>query len=203
MQRVLVPPFPGLTSAYGLLVADLIVDIAQTDILSDPDGHQLESRFAALDDRLHSAIREQSLPNDGWSIEASIDMRYTGQAYEIVVPVERPIVSIDGITAQFHALHGLRYGVVRPNDPVQAVTLRLRASHPVPGLPIPAPAVEGTPESEFADVMLIDGPTRIPFFRRDSLPRSFSAPGPCVIEEPTATTFIPLDGRLRSIARGA
>ena len=52
IRRVLVPPFPGLTSAYGLLVADLVVDVAQTDILGNPDGATIEERFAALDDRL-------------------------------------------------------------------------------------------------------------------------------------------------------
>jgi len=192
MLRVLVPPFPGLTSAYGLLVADLIVDVAQTDILSDPDGQAIETRFTTLDERLRTAIREQGLPTDGWSVEASIDMRYNGQAYELVVPIERPVSDIAVATERFHNLHGLRYGVARPNDAVQAVTWRLRASRPVPDLLLPRPPAAGQPVSEQAEVTLEDGPATVPFYDRATLPIDYSATGPCVIEEPTATTFVPV-----------
>jgi N-methylhydantoinase A len=191
IHRVLVPPFPGLTSAYGLLVADLVVDVAQTDILGNPDGAAIDERFAALDDRLATALREQGLPGDGWTVEASIDMRYSGQAYELVVPVERPVSDVAAVTARFHDLHGLRYGVTRPNDAIQAVTWRLRASRPVPDLPLPRPPAAGQPVPELADVTLIDGPATIPFYDRATLPLGFATTGACVIEEPTATTFVP------------
>ncbi|MEX2315364.1 MAG: hydantoinase/oxoprolinase family protein, partial [Thermomicrobiales bacterium] len=191
MRRVLVPPFPGLTSAYGLLVAELVVDVARSDILGDPDARAIEARFAGLDARLRAVIHEQGLPEDGWSVEATIDMRYSGQAYELIVPVERPVADAAGITERFHQLHGLRYGVSRPNDAVQAVTWRLRASRPVPELPLPRPPTTGQPHTERAAVTLTDGPAAIPFYERASLPIAFSALGPCVIEEPTATTFVP------------
>ena len=118
-------------------------------------------------------------------------MRYSGQAYELVVPVERPVSDVAAITARFHDLHGLRYGVSRPNDAVQAVTWRLRASRPVPDLSLPRPPATGQPVPELADVTLTDGPSTIPFYERATLPLAFSATGPCVIEEPTATTFVP------------
>ena len=191
MRRVLVPPFPGLTSAYGLLVAELVVDVAQTDIVSDPDRAAIEAQFGVLEERLQAAIREQKLPADDWSVEASIDMRYRGQAYELVVPVERPVSDSSAITARFHALHGLRYGVSRPNDAVQAVTWRLRASHPVPNLPLPGPPADGQPIVEQTEVTLVTGPATVPFYNRPTLPLAFTARGPCVIEEPTATTFVP------------
>jgi N-methylhydantoinase A len=191
IRRVLVPPFPGLTSAYGLLVADLVVDVAQTDILSDPDNAAFDDRFTALDDRVTALIREQALPDDGWTVEASVDMRYRGQAYELVVPVERPVRDSAAITRHFHELHGQRYGVSRPNDAVQAVTWRLRASRPVPDLPLPPPPTSGEPVPQHADVTLTTGPATIPFYDRPTLPAGFTVTGPCVIEEPTATTFVP------------
>lgn len=191
MRRVLIPPFPGLISAFGLLVAELVVDVAQTDVLSDLDDATLESRFTSLDERLRQAIRDQKLPDDGWSIAASIDMRYAGQAYELVVPVVRPVTDVAAITTRFHDQHSRRYGVSRPNDAVQAVTWRLRASHSVPELPLPRPAPGGQPAPEYADVTLAGGQTAIPFFDRATLPLAFRDAGPCVIEEPTATTFIP------------
>jgi N-methylhydantoinase A len=191
MRRVLVPPFPGLISAWGLLVADLVVDVAQTDILTTPSADAIEERFAALGARLRVQQHDQGLPDDGWHVEATLDMRYRGQAYELQVPVERPVNDSEALIERFHGLHQARYGTSRPADPVQVVTWRLRASHPVPHAQIPPPPSDTTPVVEHAMVTLPSGPATIPFYRRASLPTGFTASGPCVIEEPTATTFVP------------
>jgi N-methylhydantoinase A len=201
MRRVLVPPFPGLISAYGLLVADLVVDAAQTDILTAPDATAIAARLGALEERLRAGIGTQGLPAEGWTIEASIDMRYRGQAYELAVPVTSPIDAA-ALTARFHELHQARYGTARPRDAVQVVTYRLRASHPVPDLAIPPPPVSGTPRIEHAEATLPDGPATIPFYERATLPLGFTADGPCVIEEHTATTFVPIGWRCVVDAQG-
>lgn len=202
MRRVFVPPFPGLISAWGLLAAELVVDVAQTDIATGPDAASVEAGFVELEERLRRMIGEQGLPEAGWTFEASLDMRYRGQAYELAVPVERPVADTAALTSRFHELHGARYGTSRPNDLVQAVTYRLRASHPVPAVPIPPAGTDVTPVMQHADVT-IDGVARpIPFYERASLPVGFSTSGPCVIEEPTATTFVPDGWALRVDERG-
>jgi N-methylhydantoinase A len=118
-------------------------------------------------------------------------MRYRGQAYELAVPVERPVSDSAAITRHFHELHDQRYGVSRPYDAVQAVTWRLRASRPVPSISLPPPPIGGEPAPEHATVTLTTGPALIPFYDRPTLPAGFAVSGPCVIEEPTATTFVP------------
>jgi N-methylhydantoinase A len=202
MRRALVPPFPGLVSAYGLLVADLVVDVAQTDILTAAAASDIEERFALLDARLREQIRAQGLPEDGWRVEASVDMRYRGQAYELQAPVERPLADIDTLIERFHGLHQARYGTSRPADPVQTVTYRLRASHPVPELEIPRPPEHSQPQADNARVTLPSGEANIPFYTRASLPAGFGTSGPCVVEEPTATTFVPDGWELRVDPQG-
>jgi N-methylhydantoinase A len=108
----------------------------------------------------------------------------------LAVPVELPAPYPAELTARFHALHAARYGNARPDDPVQAVTYRLRASHPVPSLSVPSPPASGEPTPEYADATLDGGPTRVPFYDRATLPAGWQTAGPCVIEEPTATTFV-------------
>jgi N-methylhydantoinase A len=202
MSRVLVPPFPGLVSAWGLLVADLVVDVTQTDVLTAPAAEAIEARFAQLEDRIQRRIADQGLAADGWALEASIDMRYKGQAYELAVPVERPTPDEIDFASRFHALHRARYGNSRPNDPVQAVTFRLRASRPVPSLTPPPPPGSGDPQAEPAEAV-VDGRTQsIPFWDRAHLPAGFTAAGPCVVEEPTATTFVPRNWRFTVDAQG-
>jgi N-methylhydantoinase A len=191
MSRVLVPPFPGLVSAWGLLVADLIVDAARTDVLTAPPADAVEARLAALEARIREQIATQGLPGDGWTFDASIDMRYKGQAYELAVPVARPVRDAEALARRFHELHAERYGNARPADATQAVTFRLRAARPVTPLSPPPPPRGGTPTPGHADAV-VDGTTRsIPYWDRETLPVGFSTSGPCVIEEPTATTFVP------------
>lgn len=191
MSQVLVPPFPGLVSAWGLLVADLVIDAARTDVLTAPTAEEIEQRFAALDDRIVEQIRRQGLPADGWQYEASLDMRYKGQAYELAVPVARPVVSGTALAARFHELHRERYGNARRADAVQAVTFRLRAARPVTPLHAPEPVQAGSPQAEFADASLAGASERIAFWDRATMPVGFAFAGPCVIEEPTATICLP------------
>lgn len=190
MRRVLVPPFPGLISAYGLLVADLVVDVAQTDILTGPDAAEISERFGTLGERLTTQIAAQGLPDEGWQIEALLDMRYRGQAYELAVPVSLSLLDVSSLVERFHELHDARYGTSRLEDPVQIVTFRLRGSRPARALELPSPEATVEPVMERAAVVLPDGEKTIPFYARATLPVGYEGSGPCVIEEATATTFV-------------
>ena len=113
-------------------MADLVVkDMAQTAITTRPDATELAKRFAELGERLHGQLGAQGLPA-ALDVEATLDMRYRGQAYELAVPVKLPAPEPADLTTRFHAQHAARYGNARPNDPVQAVTYRLRATTPCP-----------------------------------------------------------------------
>jgi N-methylhydantoinase A/oxoprolinase/acetone carboxylase beta subunit len=69
-------------------------------------------------------------------------------------------------------------------------------------VPLPPPPAGGAPAVERAEVTLPEGTRAIPFYARDTLASGFRAAGPCVVEEPTATTFVPAGWRLRVDHRG-
>lgn len=158
LPRVLVPRMPGVLSALGMVLSDLVKDYAQTimrraDTLTEAE---LDAVFAPLEDRARIEMQQ-----DGVSaplLHRSIDMRYVGQSFEINVPIPTPPQapphqkntdgegSPDSLphlhssnSAQagsgvglFHALHAQRYGHAHPESPVECVTLRVRAVGQMP-----------------------------------------------------------------------
>jgi N-methylhydantoinase A len=157
IRRILFPAVPGVLSAYGMLVADQSADAAQSmlsplaTLAADPT--HLAAAAAALADRTRRTLGmggsdissgENHQGNNGARLEASLDLRYRGQSYELTVPLDLPVTgaAVQSTAAAFHAAHAQRYGYAMPGEPLEAVTLRLRASAPGPQLaPTPHPWV--------------------------------------------------------------
>jgi len=118
---VLVPPHPGVFSAYGMLFAPVSRTHAATVLRpwSADLPRACEGRFRALE----GAARRELGP--GLRCERTADLRYVGQAFELTVPFG------PGAERAFQRAHRLAYGYADPARPVEVVTLRLRASRPV------------------------------------------------------------------------
>lgn len=125
MGRVLVPPHAGVLSALGLLLSPPRVDVART-VLVDPLQEGALTRTAGdlgvdASDQFRSAVGA-----DPREVEVSVDMRYVGQSHETSVAYrqgEDPAALVE----RFHAAHHQRNGFRRPDDPVEAVTVRASA----------------------------------------------------------------------------
>ena len=120
IQRVLVPRFPGVLSALGMLVADETRDDSRA-LLCDFDELNAET-VGALIQQMHA-----NLGLDG-DLEAHIETRYRGQSYELAIPLTLPISeeNLARAKSEFHHLHQARYGLSNETRAVEAVTLRLR-----------------------------------------------------------------------------
>src|SRR5690606_32890515 len=106
MPKVLVPPYPGMCSALGMLVADLRIDKVTTfPATSD------RVTFAALEERLQALIAAASaeLAYEGFAgtpqINATVSMRYLGQNYEEEIPVDLDALRQQGLATLFAAFH--------------------------------------------------------------------------------------------------
>ncbi len=191
IPRVLVPPFPGALSAYGILVSDAVRDYSRTVMLR-PDDSRLEEHFQALehgsaDVVIHTAIRT--------AVIRTLDMRYVGQGYELNVPWSEDFV------AAFHALHAERYGYSDPRRPVEVVNVRVRMVSMTDELVVePAEVQEGdgTQAVRKEKRMYCEGEWRSgKIYNRALLCAGDTFAGPAVIAEYSATTFLPLEARLR------
>jgi N-methylhydantoinase A len=155
IPRVLIPPSPGVLSALGMIVADVVRDYSQTVMLpaERADAATLLELLAPLDQRARV-----ELCSEGWSDEAvtflpSLDMRYVGQSYELTVeigdwgaektgpaqetigqpaaPGEEPTDQGRGgayrFIEAFHEAHRRRFSYASEGEPVEIVNLRLKA----------------------------------------------------------------------------
>ncbi len=147
IRRIFLPPNPGVLSALGLLVADIVFDTsaAVLESLPSPD---IESLRVLVDQKADSARR--ILKNDGHRdirVETSVDVRYRGQSYELEVPLDRPVDAdaLGAAEACFHEAHRKRYGHAMPEEVVEIVTVRARASAPGAARDLP---LEGSIDGE-------------------------------------------------------
>ncbi|HEV2282184.1 MAG TPA: hydantoinase/oxoprolinase family protein [bacterium] len=181
IARVLVPVNPGLVSAYGLLLADTRQDFSVTRVapaarVADRDAAALFADLAA------QARREFEAYDRPWrevTCRREMDMRYAGQAYEISVPCDG--IPVAAAVDAFHEAHHVRYGHAVRDQSVEVVGYRLIALAPSPLRAIrPAPGHGGAPAPRAED-----------YHPRHELDTGDRLAGPCVVEEPTATTYVP------------
>lgn len=132
--KVIVPPHPGVLSAYGLLAADTRVVRSRTMRSRLDDGSPTEL-LTALHDVAAETRREAEdadiQHDDVPAIEYAVDARYLGQSHELTVPVQADI-GIDDIastiTRDFHELHQKLYGQNDPAGVVEVAAVRATAT---------------------------------------------------------------------------
>lgn len=187
-SKALVPPDPGLLSAYGMLSSPVTRETART-VLARSDEEGLEGRMQSLFDELagHALDEMQAEGTPASDLEATrwVDARYLGQSFELRVPAD------DWIT-RFHTAHEERYGYSRPEAVLEAVTLRAVVTTPPPRIEAPRLAdADGDPPATSTRVhhagILLDA-ARI--WRHD-LRAGHEFSGPTVIQEYSGTTWVP------------
>lgn len=199
IPKVVVPPHPGLFSALGLLVADLKRTYRQTEFMLVGDGSsdRVVQAFGRLRVEAEAEFARYGYPSDQLRMDTWLEMRYKGQGFELLVPVELERVQKEGreyLVSLFHQSHRARYDTSAPNDAIEVVTYRLVAQ--VPGrrevLDRLHDQVRGSePATAFSEVSFRGRQEVCRFVRRDSLPLGYSIRGLAIVEEPTATTVVP------------
>ncbi len=196
IREIIVPQYPGLFSAYGLLVADFKRDYSQTDIsvLSKTSTEHIVEAFNVLDARALDEIGRYNLDLQECRHERCLDMRYKGQAFELTVPVCLDQLRSDGyeaIARAYNQLHLQRYGHSSPQEAVEIVNYRLVVISPNRGQPVAVAAVSSMEQVSAEGSVVLDGkPENCLYFSRATLPCDFTISGPAVVEEPTSTTFV-------------
>ena len=130
ISSVLIPTYPSVLSALGMLVTDVRFDRSQTHIAAAEtvDPAQLAALYTDLANGLRKEIEEERGFTGTVRFEFSCDLRYVGQAYEITVRLnaEQPGFEpqVDAICTEFHEQHRRLYGQSSPSEPVEFVNLR-------------------------------------------------------------------------------
>jgi N-methylhydantoinase A len=195
VARVVVPPLPGVFSAYGLLAADVRVTAVRSIVAPADDETWSRARklFDALAREGDAALGEQGVAKGDRSFVRELDLRYVGQSTELVVTAPR---SLEEAVEAFHRRHEQRYGFAARRDPVEIVTARVVAigTTPKPRLVAAAAPARRAPEAralrEHREVY--DGArfTATPVYGRAHLRPGDAFAGPAVVEQYDATTYL-------------
>ncbi|WP_456384159.1 hydantoinase/oxoprolinase family protein [Persephonella sp.] len=192
IPEVIVSVNPGIFSAFGMLMADVVKDYSLTvmTLASDKEMEHIERSFRVLEEKAVSDMMEEGFTEQQIKIERFADLRYRGQSFEIIVPFSR------NMKEEFHRLHEKIYGYSRPDRDVEVVNIRLRATgereKPVIGRikegdkKPPTEALAGEKD------VLFDGKRyKTKIYRREKLLAGNVVDGPAVIVEYSSTTVIP------------
>ncbi|MEX2465639.1 MAG: hydantoinase/oxoprolinase family protein [Gemmatimonadota bacterium] len=187
-SRAMVPPDPGLLSAYGMLVAPLTHEASRT-VLIRADAPDADARIASaltdLEAEARAAMAADGFTDGALEAERWIDARYHGQSFELAVPAN------DWATS-FHVAHHERYGYRRDDTPAEAVTVRVVVTAPVPELDVPELArAEGPPPVTETEVFHGGRACAAQRVQRETLRAGHRLEGPLIVQEYSGTTWVP------------
>jgi N-methylhydantoinase A len=89
MKEVVVPLYPGLFSACGLLFADVQHDSVQTYFRGTRgvDFLEINQTLAAMEREAKRTLREEGFTGERVIVERWADLRYVGQCFELTIPL--------------------------------------------------------------------------------------------------------------------
>jgi N-methylhydantoinase A len=199
---VLIPGNPGVTSAAGLLASGLRYDIVQSVLqpLAELDTGELEAAYRRREETLHAQLRTDGCDDDQIEVIWAADLRYHGQGYELVVPVEdRRFDSaiVARLRDTFDAAHRAEFGHEFREHDVELVNLRLTGVGRLLDLEYSEAAGATRAEAlatEVAVAFRVDGaidwlPTAV--YERELLPVDEEIPGPAIVVQIDSTTLVP------------
>ena len=196
VKEIIIPPSPGVFSAFGFLVADLAHNYVKTSYMlcSETRWDHLEETFSKLVERGISQLELDNVPSRDREIIKSLDMRYVGQSHELNVPVT-DIKDMQTIINRFHEVHQRHYGYSMPKEEIAIVNYRLvakglRSKPEIESKEIvgedATQAVKGERQVHFKE----SGWTRCQIYNREKFQPGNIVDGPCVIEEWDTTTVL-------------
>jgi len=195
VKRVVVPPYSGVFSAWGMALGEPRADAAQTRVvlLSVEAETELEAVFAALEREAAGRLLAEGVPAATIRCERSADMRYRGQEHAVRVPVPPGAVRADAIAASFDALHRRKYTFDLAGEPAEVVTCHVAAfggRWRLPQAPQRAQRRSPLPKGRRRVDFDADGVHEAAVYERSDLPAGFEAAGPLVVEDETTTVLV-------------
>ena len=203
LTRLICPPSAGVASALGLLMAPARVDRVATVArkLDEVDWAEFEATFRRLEEEALQVIRDTGLPPEAARVTRLADMRYVGQAFELVIELPKGPFSADSretILEAFEKAYLQTFTRIPPGVTVEFVNVRIFQRAEIPGGELVLKAHDGagqqgedirkgsrrayfSEEKDFVDT---------PVYDRYLLRRGVSLEGPAIVEERESTLII-------------
>ncbi len=192
MTKVLVHPFAGVLSAYGMGLADIraLREKAVEAVLEDAAMLSLAATLDELAKEVEAELQEQDIPDQRIEVLRRTHLRYEGSDTPHVVDFGTPAE----MKARFETAHHQHYGFIMPEKKliieaaaVEGIGLMAgaaesdRAEMGASGDVTPMAVVTAYMEGEERETPVVD---------RDTLLPGNKVLGPAIIREQTATTIV-------------
>jgi N-methylhydantoinase A/oxoprolinase/acetone carboxylase beta subunit len=201
---VVVPNFPGVTAALGLLATDMVYEYVSTiyQRLSKLDASAVAAGFEELEQQARAQLEADGVPADRMLIQRVADCRYLGQGYELRVDVSSGAVDeawAAKVRADFHDIHEREYSRRFEESDIEIPNIRVRGIGLMPSLEMPeAEAGQESPEAALrhegkawfrvgGSLERVD--TR--YYDRTALRAGNRVEGPAILGQYDSTTVVP------------
>ena len=196
LERVLVPPRPGVLSACGLLVAPVEHE-RSVAFLQPIDGltvQDVRSALEALDRECTELIAKEAIDLAAVEISHFADVCYVGQSYHLEVPFtgEDEPDALRRLYADFRELHDRVYGHAT-EGPASIVNLRtVHRAHGLTDFGQPDAQTVRTSGKSQRMIVLISGggSVKAAIYERNALHPGDVIDGPAVVEQDDTTTVV-------------
>ena len=216
IPRVLAPTHPGILSALGVAIANVVKDYSRTVMLrgSEIDRQRLEEEFHGMENRAREELRQEGLPVDRMTAHRFLDARYVGQSFELTIdypaPSSRRSDLQRAIANRFYQAHMQRFGYADRMEAVEIVNLRLKLELEVEK---PSPRMGNSPEDtgpqpgqssssksesdasaaliEEAEVVFREGVLTTELYQRERLMPGNRIDGPALLLQLDTTIVVP------------
>ncbi|MDQ0218794.1 hydantoinase/oxoprolinase family protein [Peribacillus cavernae] len=205
IPEIIIPLYPGINSATGLLTTDLKYDVIKTEFMlsTNMDFSGLNADFKGLESQLVNQLKEDGITENDIQVARSADCRYAGQGYELRIDLSGDVldeVTIIEAFTNFHESHKAEYGHHFMESAIEIVNIR------VTGMGV-MPKIEKQKihhDHQLEDALLKTGETTFningnlekvetKFYQREKIPAGAEFQGPCIVLQKDTTTVIPPD----------
>jgi N-methylhydantoinase A len=198
-KKVIVPTYPGVFSAFGMLMTDLRADFIRTTIArtDQVDLSFINSLYGEMETLARQQMLAEHVAESDIQIQRYADMRYMGQEHTVKVPVPGGVITSDAlrrVNEAFHDLHEHNY-TFRLDTVTELVNYHVTAIGQVSKAQIAPVSTQGTNLTKARKgtrSVIFDefGALNTAIYERDYLPVNRTLEGPAVIEEPDSSTVI-------------
>jgi N-methylhydantoinase A len=196
--EVIVPPAPGVFSAWAMLASDLRFDLIQTELLSadEAEPERVEHIFTDLERQALEHFRRERLDRSRIGMNRHVEMRYAGQEHTVRVPAPAAFAEradLDELARRFGELHEQQYAF-RLDERGELVNFGVTAVGAVDKperRPLePGSGAEAARRGERAMLASTGEPVTAPIYDRLALGPGDRIAGPALVAEPTSTTVL-------------
>ncbi|MGB2107155.1 MAG: hydantoinase B/oxoprolinase family protein [Candidatus Puniceispirillum sp.] len=190
MTSVLIHPFAGVLSAYGMGLADVTAMRERTVEAHLNEGllGRLEDELSALAKDAEAEVRAQNIADERMDTNWFVHLRYDGSDTALEVPYG----DIASMTAAYEAAYRSRFGFLMSGKPLIAATISVEAIGHTFDLPSISQQIS-TDEPQPVDIVdaYMGGEfVKVPVFQRDHIGAGNRIKGPALIIEATGTNVV-------------